>query len=381
MKLNRKMFLASVSCFGVDGPLAFAADTAEIIYSGGAICTMDDANPRVEAVAVKGGRILAAGTSADVMKLKGRQDQMVDLGGRTMLPGFVDPHGHMMMGGMQALSANVLPRPMVRSRHCRHPEDAEGLGRGEQGRRDGRKLIIGFGYDDSQLEELRAPTKEELDEVSKDIPVLIVHQSGHMGACNSKSLEVIGYTAETPDPQAASSAARTGSQEPSGISEEVGLLRLHSENFAQCRPRGHDGACHGGRGAVGLLRLHDRAGRPLVPAVVEILKTVADEGGFKIDVVAYADVLVDREFIKSRCQHDLYEPLPRGRRQAHHRRLAARLHGMAGQALLRSRRQLPAGLFRLCRGQRRTGDRGHRMGLCQQHPDAGAFQRRSGRTC
>ena len=168
MKINRRIFLSTVAASPLMTTSAFAADAAEIIYSGGPIYTMDDANPRVEAVAVKGGRILAAGAAADVMKLKNDKTKMVNLGGRTMLPGFVDPHGHMMAGGIQALSANMLPRPdgeiasiadiqsTLRAWAAANKETVTGA-----------NLIIGFGYDDSQLTELRAPTKEELDEISR----------------------------------------------------------------------------------------------------------------------------------------------------------------------------------------------------------------------
>ena len=111
LKLSRRHFTsgAAVSALVLLAPGAFAAEVADIIYSGGPIITIDDGNPRVEAVAVKGGRIIAAGASADVMKLKGDKTELVDLGGRTMLPGFVDPHGHVTMGGLQAASANLLP--------------------------------------------------------------------------------------------------------------------------------------------------------------------------------------------------------------------------------------------------------------------------------
>ena len=198
------------------------------------------------------------------MKLKGDNTKMVDLGGRTMLPGFVDPHGHMMMGGMQALSANMLPPPDGEITSIADIQKT--LRAWAEANKDtvtGANLIMGFGYDNSQLKELRPPTKEELDEVSKDIPVLIVHQSGHMGACNSKCIEVIGYTAETPDPAGGVIRRKEGSQEPSGILEEIGLVRRHSEDLQECRPRRHDGAGQGGSGAVGILRLHHRAGRPL----------------------------------------------------------------------------------------------------------------------
>src|SRR5512139_1101795 len=88
-----------------------AAETADRIWTGGPILTMNDAAMRAEAVAEKGGRIIAVGAAADVLTHKGPQTTMIDLAGRAMLPGFVDAHGHMLFGGLQALSANLLAPP------------------------------------------------------------------------------------------------------------------------------------------------------------------------------------------------------------------------------------------------------------------------------
>lgn len=90
---------------------ALSGETADIIYRNGPILTMDDARPRAEAVAVKDGKILAAGTEDEVLKSKGAGTRLIDLDGKTMLPGFVDAHGHVMGGGLQALSANLLAPP------------------------------------------------------------------------------------------------------------------------------------------------------------------------------------------------------------------------------------------------------------------------------
>ena len=78
---------------------------------GGPILTMNDAAMRAEAIAEADGIILAVGSRADVMKLKGPKTQVIDLKGRTLIPGFVDAHGQMMMGGLQAVSANLLAPP------------------------------------------------------------------------------------------------------------------------------------------------------------------------------------------------------------------------------------------------------------------------------
>lgn len=100
----------AVACLLLSVP-ALAQDTADRIWSGGPILTMNDSAMRAEAIAEKGGKIVAVGPVAEVMKLKGASTQVIDLGGRAMLPGFVDAHGHMFVGGVQALSANLLAPP------------------------------------------------------------------------------------------------------------------------------------------------------------------------------------------------------------------------------------------------------------------------------
>lgn len=206
---------------------AFAQETADVIYSGGPIYTMDDASPRVEAVAVRNGRITAAGKRSDIMKLRGSSTRIVDLGGRTMLPGFVDAHGHVAMGGIQAMTANMLAPPDGKVTDI--PVLLQTLRDWAAANKkivDATQLILGFGYDQSQLKELRAPTKDELDTVSKDLPVVVVHQSGHMAAFNSKALELAGYSAASDNPQGGIIQRIPGSREPSGVLEETAWLSV-----------------------------------------------------------------------------------------------------------------------------------------------------------
>ena len=93
------------------GSSVLAEQAAETIYLGGSILTIDDQRPTAEAVAVRDGRILAVGNADTVLAYKDASTEILDLAGRSMLPGFVDSHGHVVMGGLQALSANLLAPP------------------------------------------------------------------------------------------------------------------------------------------------------------------------------------------------------------------------------------------------------------------------------
>ena len=189
----RKVILTlALALTGMSSPVQ-AQEPADSIYTGGVILTIDESQPRAEAVAVRDGKIVAVGNLSDVTRLRGEETEVHDLAGRTLLPGFVDSHGHVVFGGLQALSANLLPPPDGPNANIAAVQDSlRGWISSNGDLVDRLNLIIGFGYDESQLAEQRPPSRHELDEVSSEIPVIIVHQSGHFGVANSKALEVAG---------------------------------------------------------------------------------------------------------------------------------------------------------------------------------------------
>jgi predicted amidohydrolase YtcJ len=281
-------------------PPAAAREVADAIWSGGPILTMDDKAMRAEAVAVAGGKIIAVGRQDEVMKFRGPATRLVDLGGRTLLPGFVDAHGHVLAGGLQAMSANLLAPPDGKvtdiaglQRTLREWIAAQPATAGEA------KIVIGFGYDQAQLKELRHPTRDELDAVTTAVPLVVLHQSGHFSALNSKALEMVGYSASTADPKGGVIRRRAGSQEPDGVLEEVAHFDALNKLLPAIGPQAmlvfaREGAKLWAR--FGYTTAQE--GRAS-PGTVMLMQQVAREGGFPIDVAAYPDVLVDREFIKS----------------------------------------------------------------------------------
>jgi predicted amidohydrolase YtcJ len=297
--MPRRAFLLTTAASALFARAALAQEVADTIYAGGPILTMDDDSPRVEAVAVAGGRIIAVGTLEDVSALKGPATRMVDLGGRAMLPGFIDPHGHVMMGGLQALSANMLPPPdgAVDSIAALQQTLRDWMA-ANQPAIESAKIVIGFGYDHSQLAELRPPTREELDAVSTDLPVVVVHQSGHIGAMNGRALEVAGYSADTPDPDGGKILRQPGSQEPNGVVEETAFFNALPKLLQNVGPQGFEAFTIAGAemwSSFGYTTAQEgRANSALNP----VLQKLTADGSVKIDVYAYADVLLGRDYIR-----------------------------------------------------------------------------------
>jgi hypothetical protein len=297
-KTLRSAFRLAVLALLVLPNLAMAQEIADTIYSGGPILTINDAAPTAEAVAVKDGRIIAVGALTDVERYKGDTTELVDLGGRTMLPGFVDSHGHVVFGGLQALSANLLAPPDgevtdIASLQATLTEWAKA--NAEAVEKAG--MIIGFGYDNAQLAELRHPTREELDQVSEDLPIVIVHQSGHLGVANSKALEKAGIDASTRNPDGGV-IQRGADGEPNGVLEEYAFFNVLVPLLSDLGPKATAAFARAGAelwASYGYTTAQD--GRSSA-GIVETLKAVDAENGLPVDVVAYPDVLEAKDYIK-----------------------------------------------------------------------------------
>ena len=216
-----------------------------------------------------------------------------------MLPGFVDAHGHVIGGGLQALSANLLAPP---------DGEVKDIASLQQTLRDWMAgndvavkkigLVVGFGYDNAQLAELRHPVREDLDAVTKEVPIVLIHQSGHIISVNSKALEVGGITAETPNPTGGVIQRSEDGKEPNGVLEETAAFPLLIKLLGRVGPEGSATFVRAGTelwARFGYTTAQD--GRTM-PGALKTFTAVAAAGDLKIDVVSYPDVLVARDAIK-----------------------------------------------------------------------------------
>jgi hypothetical protein len=199
------------------------------VYFNGDILTMVGDSPNyVEALVEQDGKIIYTGPSIDAMKVAGKGHQMIDLQGKTLVPGFIDGHAHFGSFSSQAIGAQILPSPDATADDI--PTLIEILK--EWNTPENRALtgwIFGMGFDDSVLKEKRFPTKEDLDKVSTETPIMIIHISGHFASLNSKGLELLEITANTKNPEGGIIRRMPNSMEPNGVLEELAAIPLYAK--------------------------------------------------------------------------------------------------------------------------------------------------------
>lgn len=219
---------------------------ADILFTGGPVFTSNPRQPTADAVAVSGDRILAVGQAAELAPYRGRNTRVVELAGRFLMPGFIDAHVHLAAYGANQLHINC-KFPQVRSiRDIQERVRSRALEPGAPGDRPGPRWIRGWGYDQMKLEERRHPTRSDLDEACPHLPVLLMRTCAHIAVVNSKALELLGVTAETPDP-VGGKYDRDERGIPNGVLRETamsGLMGLatptHQDTVAAIQAGGRD---------------------------------------------------------------------------------------------------------------------------------------------
>lgn len=271
---------------------AAVTNPADALFFGGPILTMDDAQPNVEAVAVDDGIIVGVGSRAELeADFLGPETQLHDLQGRTLIPGFVDAHSHFSFVGIQAIAANLLPPPDGPGSSIAELQTALREYLDSSSRAQDYGILIGFNYDDSQLLEQRHPTRQELDAVSTSLPIMAIHQSGHLGVYNSKALEVLGINADTANPEGGTIYREKDGVTPNGLLAEnahIGALlklipRFTPQQSIDMLMQAQDIYL-----ANGFTTIQD--GRTS-PDTLQGLAQAAKAGYFKVDVVAYPDLV------------------------------------------------------------------------------------------
>ena len=204
------------SCQGESVPFA------DLVARGGLVYTVNDDQPAAEAIAVRGKNIVFVGSDDGVAAYVGPNTRVVELEGRMLMPGIVDAHVHQIGGSLQNLYQCNFPFSAT-------PEEIQAKVADCVAQQPDAEWIIGGQWDSGFFERFEIPSPRALiDEVSGDVAVYLVDDSGHNGWANSKAMELAGVTAETPEPEGGS-LGREADGPPNGIMIETAqaLIRDH----------------------------------------------------------------------------------------------------------------------------------------------------------
>jgi predicted amidohydrolase YtcJ len=244
-------------------PAAAAGNDPDLIVVNAKVYTMDPQAPRAEAFAVTAGRFTAVGSTSDIKGLAGKNTQTFDTKGLTIVPGFIDTHNH--AGGEVLLNEVLVGNPFevefvgIRSIIGKLRERALQLPPGT--------WVEGFFFDDTKLTDKRALNIHDLDEVSKDHPVIVRHRGGHTYFYNSKAFEMAGITKDTPNPMGGTYDKDEGGQLNGRVTDlasapfqKVGTRRTYTP--AEAEQRARDGIAHISKqfARYGLTSVHHEGG-------------------------------------------------------------------------------------------------------------------------
>ena len=193
-----------------------------IISSDKVILMTGDKKAQPLSIAIKNEKIIWVGSHKNSKNIQGKH---IDFGDQAILPGFIDAHGHASYLAFTTQVAN-LASPPVGGINTIKELQAELRKFIEESNLQPGEWVMGLGYDDSLLSEQRHPTKEDLDEVSTEHPIYLIHVSAHLGAANSLALSLANINTETKDPPGGKIRRYQNSSEPNGVFEETAAYPL-----------------------------------------------------------------------------------------------------------------------------------------------------------
>jgi len=285
-------------------PAPVAVDAADTLYIGGDIVTVDDRQPTAEALAVKGGKIVAVGSRADIEKAhKGAATKVVDLGGKALLPGFLDAHSHYASSLTVANQVNVYAPPAGPGK------DADSIVAELVKFRDANKVpkgvvIQAYGYDENVMPKGGLLNRDHLDKALPDNPVLVGHVSMHGTVMNSAAMKKWNISAQTKTPPGGVIVRKPGTNEPYGLIMETAYIPIFASLPQPTKEQEVEWSKAGQRlyAQFGVTTAHEGATHL---GDLELMKRAAAGGASLIDVIAYP-FITDLEKILAKYPKDTW---------------------------------------------------------------------------
>lgn len=277
----------------------------KVVYIGGDILTMVGDNATyAEALVVNKGIIEFAGPENEALNIAGKGAELIQLDGRTMLPGLIDGHAHFAAFSIQAIGAQILPPPDAGAQTISDIIDILTAWNTP----DNRALtgwIFGIGFDDSVLEEKRFPTRHDLDQVSTEFPIMIIHISGHFAVVNSKGLELLEIDSETKNPEGGI-IRREKDNNPNGVLEELAAIPYYGKAITPITKEAGEAFFEAGQHmALSYGYTTAQEGRAMAESH-DLLAKAAEEDKLKLDVISYVDYMFVDDLMGSKWNQKNY---------------------------------------------------------------------------
>jgi predicted amidohydrolase YtcJ len=257
------------------------AAPADLIVTGARVYTVDDDRPIADALAVRGGRVLYVGSERGAMAFKGSATRVVEMAGRTIVPGIVDAHAHLLSLGHALQVVDLVGSKSYDEVVARVAAKAKGAAPGS--------WIEGHGWDQNAWGDTRFPTHDALSRAVPDHPVALERVDGHAVLANAKAMQLAKVTANTPDPTGGR-IIRGANKTPTGVFVDNAMELINRVVPAPTRQQITEqlqaAAIESNR--WGLVGVHD-AGEP--PAVIDVYEELAKAG--KLPLRAYVMIADD----------------------------------------------------------------------------------------
>ncbi|VEF47314.1 amidohydrolase 3 [Bacillus freudenreichii] len=262
---------------------------ADIVFLNGEVITVNALNEIAEGVAVKDNEIIAVGFNEEIETFIGENTEVVDLNGKSLLPGFIDAHLHLTIYGTNLLGVSC-SAPHINSLPDLFGDLKKRADETEKG-----EWIRAWGFNEHSLADKRFPTREELDEITRDHPMVITRMCNHISVVNSKALEMAGIHEETPEPDGGiierdSKGKLTGKLIENAHMELFHVASFSDEELQKAHKLASDTFIQ-----HGITSIHDAGGYGKGPDILRVMQKGVQSGDIKVRVYAMIGSLTDSE--------------------------------------------------------------------------------------
>src|SRR5438128_4781748 len=203
------LLLFALNLIAVNSKVETKVETADVVFKNGNIYTANERQPHAEAVATKAGRIIFVGSNADAQKYEGKGTRTIDLKGWTVLPGLTDAHYHLIGVGQREMTLNLEGTTSL--------EDFLTKVKARVDRAKPGEWVTGRGWIETFWTPPVFPTRQDLDRIAPNNPVILGRSDGHGTVVNSAALKIAGITKDTPSPFGGEISKDKQSGEPNGM--------------------------------------------------------------------------------------------------------------------------------------------------------------------